>query len=167
MSPPGRLFFYLEKSQTVDYTNRLEEIIQTVSQDLGLDVLEYDMFQAGQRKILRLFIDKDGGVNVTDCSKMSRELGAALDLEDLLPFAYVLEVSSPGLDRPLKTQRDFLRQRTRPLRLQLIEPHADLGRKVIGELVDANEQGILLNVNGVEFSFAYGQLLSAKVEVSF
>ncbi len=151
----------------MEYTHRLEELIRTISQDLGLDVLEYDLFQAGQRKILRIFIDKDGGVNVSDCSRLSRELGAALDLDDVLPFAYILEVSSPGLDRPLKTPRDFLRQRNRLLKLQLTEPHDVLGRKVLGQLIDADENGIVIQLEGTDYRFEYGQLLSAKVEVSF
>jgi ribosome maturation factor RimP len=60
--------------------------------------------------VLRLFIDKVGGVTLDDCASFSREFGDQLEVEDLIPFRYTLEVSSPGLDRPLKKDQDFLRQ---------------------------------------------------------
>lgn len=151
----------------MEYATRLKELIEQISEDLGLEVLEYDLFQAGASKILRLFIDREGGVTIQDCSKMSRELGTALDLEDLLPFAYNLEVSSPGIDRPLKTARDFNRNTGRLVKIQLSEVDPELGRKIIGKVISADEQGVQLEVDKAEITLQYDRILSAKVELQF
>jgi ribosome maturation factor RimP len=59
--------------------------------------------------VLRIFMDKPGGVSLDDCTEISRQLGDLIEVEDLIPYSYILEVSSPGLDRPLKKEKDFLR----------------------------------------------------------
>lgn len=151
----------------MEYATRLKELIEQISEDLGLEVLEYDLFTAGTSKILRLFIDREGGVTIQDCSKMSRELGTALDLEDLLPFAYNLEVSSPGVDRPLKTPRDFNRNQGRLVKINLTEVDPELGRKIIGKVIAADENGVQLELDKAEITLQYERILSAKVELQF
>lgn len=151
----------------MEYANRLKELIEQVASDLDFELVDYDLFQAGNGKLLRIFIDKEGGVNIQDCSKLSRELGAVLDLEDILPFAYTLEVSSPGVDRPLKSVRDFQRQIGRLLKIQLSEVDPVLGRKILGQLKSADESGILLDLDDNELSLSYDRILSAKVEIQF
>ena len=73
---------------------------------LGYELVDLD-FRVGRRGLLRIFIDKQNGVNLEDCELVSRQLSAYLDVEDPLPGRYVLEVSSPGLDRPLRTLEHF------------------------------------------------------------
>ena len=96
-------------------------MIESVATDLGFDLVEFDLFQAGQRTILRIYIDKDDGIVVEDCQNMSRELSTLFDLEDPLDVAYTLEVSSPGVDRPLKKDRDFERNIGRHLKVSTSE----------------------------------------------
>jgi ribosome maturation factor RimP len=151
----------------VDYRPRLNELVEGTAIEIGLDLIEYDLFQAGQRKILRIFIDKDGGINVEDCRKMSKQLSVALDLEDILPFAFLLEVSSPGVDRPLQKKRDFERQRGRTIKINYRENGSEIVQKLLAKLIDADDEGALVEIDGVENKLMYEQILSAKVEIQF
>lgn len=77
--------------------------------DLGLELVDLQLQQDGRQLALRIFIDKPAGVNLDDCATVSREVGAILEIEDTIKSSYRLEVSSPGLDRPLKKPADFER----------------------------------------------------------
>ena len=72
--------------------------------------------------LIRVFADAEGGISLEDCRRLSRDIGQAFDIEDLITTSYVLEVSSPGLDRPLRTARDFQRQRQRMVTVFLNSP---------------------------------------------
>lgn len=93
---------------------RIGKMIETVRRlgdellaSLGGELIDVEYQTAGSRGTLRLYIDKPGGVTLDDCVQVSRQLGALLDVEDVVPFSYTLEVSSPGLNRPLKRPKDF------------------------------------------------------------
>jgi len=89
---------------------RVQEIAERVAASLGLEVVEVEMRGAGSARMLRIFTDKPGGVTHEDCANLSREVGTILDVEDAVPGgSYVLEVSSPGLDRKLSRAADFER----------------------------------------------------------
>jgi len=145
----------------------IETYILQILEELNLDLVEFDLFRAGNRKILRIFVDRKDGVSVDDCASVSRKLGARLDLEeDLIPGQYTLEVSSPGVDRPLKTQRDFERQNGRFIRVTLqekIEGHTFW----TGTVLEANEQSVLLDAGEKQITIPYDMVLSAKVEIQF
>jgi ribosome maturation factor RimP len=141
-------------------------MIESVATDLGFDLVEFDLFQAGQRTILRIYIDKDDGIVVDDCQNMSRELSTLFDLEDPLEVAYTLEVSSPGVDRPLKKDRDFERNMGRHLKVSTSE---DIdGKKLwIGKLLTVDENTIKLEVKKKTLSIPRSLILLAKVEIIF
>lgn len=107
-------FFYtigLGKMGT-ETIERVTEIIQPVLDDLGLELVELQLRSEGKKGlVLRIIIFKEGGVSLDDCAQVSREVGFLLEVEDPIGRSYVLEVSSPGLDRPLKTERDFERNK--------------------------------------------------------
>jgi ribosome maturation factor RimP len=89
--------------------DRLQEIISPILWSLGLDLVEVLCVGQGPRSIVRVLIDKPGGVTITDCEQAHKALGPALDVADPFPHAYTLEVSSPGLDRPFKRLEDYRR----------------------------------------------------------
>jgi len=89
--------------------NRIKALAETLLQEDNMELADMELQREGRGWVLRLFIDKPGGVTLDDCASVSREFGDQLEVEDLMPFRYTLEVSSPGLDRPLKKERDFLR----------------------------------------------------------
>jgi len=88
---------------------RVRGIVERVAASSGLDVVDVELHGAGTSRMLRIFIDKPGGVNHEDCANLSREVGTILDVEDVVPGSYVLEVSSPGLDRKLSRPVDYER----------------------------------------------------------
>ncbi len=89
---------------------RIREIAERVAASSGLEVVECEMHGGGKARMLRIFIDKPGGVTHEDCANLSREVGTILDVEDVVPGgSYTLEVSSPGLDRKLSRAADFER----------------------------------------------------------
>jgi len=125
----------------------------------GVDLVERDLFGAGKRKILRIFIDKDGGVDVEDCARVSRCLSEELDKEEnsgIIEGAYTIEVSSPGLDRPLKTKRDFERNLGKKLRVECD------GKTIKGILKSVGETSITLDAGT---RIQTGEILTAKVQL--
>lgn len=89
--------------------DRVNALLQPILVEMGLELTDLEYVREGRDSTLRVFIDKEGGVTLDDCAALSRELGTVLEVEDVIQAAYRLEVSSPGLDRPLKTQKDYER----------------------------------------------------------
>jgi ribosome maturation factor RimP len=108
-----------------DTCSQVSEIARPILDSMQLELVEIEYGKMGRDAVLRLFIDKDGGVTLDDCADLSRELSAILDVEDIVPTNYTLEVSSPGLDRPLKRVEDYQRYSGRLVKLRTYEPFAD------------------------------------------
>src|SRR5690348_9661657 len=98
---------------------RLLGLLEPAVEALGFELVELEFHGQGGGSLLRLYIDKAAGVTVDDCEQVSRQVSAVLDVEDPLPGAYTLEVSSPGLDRPLRKQADYARFAGRQAKLEL------------------------------------------------
>src|SRR5947209_4328098 len=114
---------------------RLTELGERATADSGVELVDLELKGGGKARLLRLYIDKPGGVTHGDCELVSRRLSEFLDGEDLMPEdSYTLEVSSPGVDRALKKPRDFERVVGRKIRLALREPAA-AGTRLEGKLI--------------------------------
>ena len=109
----------------IDVASRVSELAEPLAASLGLELAEVEYKQEVGRMVLRIFIDRDGGVSIDDCSAMSRELAEILDVEDFIRGHYNLEVSSPGLNRPLKKPSDFERFTGRLVKIRTFELLAD------------------------------------------
>lgn len=90
-----------------DIKTKISEIVEPILTELDLSLFDIEYVKEGNDWFLRIYIDKDGGVDLTDCSNVSERLSEKLDEEDPIQAAYMLEVSSPGAERPLKTKSDF------------------------------------------------------------
>jgi len=95
--------------QNQDIKDRIRQIITPVLEEAGLELVDVELKGLGKNLVLTIFIDKDGGVNLDHCAEVSHEVGTLLDVEDVIPGSYRLEVSSPGLDRPLKKAQDYIK----------------------------------------------------------
>ena len=93
----------------MEIAERVKQIAGPKAEELGLELIDCEYKKEGGRRVLRLYIDKKGGVGLDDCEAVSRSVEPVLDSEDFIDEAYTFEVSSPGLDRPLKTDSDFVR----------------------------------------------------------
>jgi ribosome maturation factor RimP len=101
----------------------IAEIAERVAGSEGIEVVDVELLGGGKKRVLRIFIDKPGGVSHRDCEVMSQQVGTILDVEDVVPgLSYTLEVSSPGLERKLTRMRDFERSVGKKARIVLREP---------------------------------------------
>jgi ribosome maturation factor RimP len=103
----------------------IERLVTPILDDLGFELVDLQFKNEGSQWALRIFIDKPDGITLDDCVAVSREVGAILEVEDTIKTAYRLEVSSPGLDRPLKKAADYVRFAGQPIKLKtlhLIDP---------------------------------------------
>ena len=128
---------------------------------MGLELVDIEFGRVGRDAVLRLFIDKDGGITLDDCANVSRELSLTLDVEDVISSHYSLEVSSPGLDRPLKKLSDYERFAGRLIRVRTYEPLPDdkgNKRKTFLGKLDGLVDGV------VKMTLAEGQTASIPLE---
>ncbi len=132
------------------------------SEGISLVHIEYKLERGGW--ILRVYIDKEGGVTVEDCAHMSRELGQLLDVEDIIPTSYSLEVSSPGLDRPLKKEEDFIKYSGRRVRIKASD-YVSGRRNFKGELLGLTDGEVMVKVEGGGvFAIPLSSILKANLE---
>lgn len=141
---------------------RLIELLEPPLEALGYELVDIDV-RVGRQGLLRLFIDKPDGVNLEDCELASRQLSAFLDVEDPLPGHYVLEVSSPGLDRPLRTLEHFRRFRDCRAKVKLREPR-ESRRMLNGRLLGTSDESIVMDVDGEIWRLQPAEIASAKLD---
>lgn len=108
-----------------DICGRVTAIAQPILESLRIELVDIEYRRSGKELILCLFIDKEGGVTIDDCADVSRELSAIIDIEDFIPGNFNLEVSSPGLDRPLKKNSDYEKFAGRLVKIKTYEPFQD------------------------------------------
>jgi len=129
---------------------RVREIAERVGASSGLEIVEVEMRGAGKARMLRIFIDKPGGVTHEDCANLSREVGTILDVEDVMPDgSYLLEVSSPGLDRKLSRPKDFERFTGSRVKLTTRNP-VNGNRHFEGRLESFHEGHLTLDVSAAK-----------------
>ena len=131
-----------------DMRETLLSLLEAPIGALGYEVVELEFHPQGRGGLLRVFIDKDGGVTVDDCEIVSRQVSAVLDVEDPIPGAYTLEVSSPGLDRPLRKAADFARFAGQQARIDLSLP-LEGRRRFAGALKGCETDEVSIEVDGV------------------
>jgi ribosome maturation factor RimP len=104
-----------------DVVSRVTGLTGPILSSLGLELVDIEYKREGRAMVLRLFIDREGGLTLDDCATVSRELAEILEVEDFISDHYTLEVSSPGLNRPLKKAADYERYRGRLIRIKTFE----------------------------------------------
>ncbi len=142
-------------------------IAKPIVDSLGYELIDVEYLAGGNRAKLRLFIDKEGGVTLDDCEKASRYIGYALDVEDPMPTPYVLEVSSPGLDRPLKKPSDYERYKGRLVKIKTKVP-INNQMVFIGRLSGIINEKVEIKLNGEkDLSISLDDIRLARLEVEF
>ena len=126
---------------TESVLKEVERLIEPVLAEMGIELVDME-YRSGQgRRVLRVYADRPTGINLDDCAMVSREIGNLLDVKDLLQQHYVLEVSSPGLNRPLKREKDFLRAIGQKVKVKTAVPLK--GRKNFSGVLQSFENGTL------------------------
>lgn len=137
---------------TRSIVDRVQDAVTPILWALGLELVEVMYVGQGSRSVVRILIDKPGGVTVTDCERAHKALGPALDVADPIPHAYMLEVSSPGLDRPFTRLQDYQRAIGKDVNLKLRQPLNGQWR-VKGRLEQVDDQAVLLTVSAGKREF--------------
>lgn len=151
--------------------NKVEDTIWAMAMPLaeanGLEVIEVEFVKEGSEWYLRLYLDKENGaVELDDCEKISRLLSDELDKVDPISQSYRLEVSSPGIERPLKRDKDFFRFRGEKVRIKLFSP-IDGQKEFVGILGEVDEEIIHLSVDGQDVCLPREKVSKAHLEWAF
>jgi ribosome maturation factor RimP len=96
-------------NQRQSLESRITELAKQIAESMEMELVLVEIKGDGNRSVVRAFIDKPGGISLDDCERFSRHFSVSLDVEDWIPFSYILEVSSPGVNRPLVKESDFQR----------------------------------------------------------
>ncbi|GAA2466657.1 MULTISPECIES: ribosome maturation factor RimP [Streptomyces] len=150
-------------------SERLRGLLEPLVSAKDLDLEEIEVSRAGRRRMLRIIVDSDEGVELDACAELSRAISDKLDETDAMgDEEYVLEVSSPGADRPLTEHRHYVRATGRLVKLQLHE-----GGELVARILSVDDEGLDLEVPGVKGRkptarrVAFGDIAKARVEIEF
>ena len=133
---------------------RLDTLITTTVTGLGYDLWGYEYRPQTESALLRIFIDSDQGITVDDCGRVSNQLSASLDVDDLIPVAYILEVSSPGIDRVLFIPAHYALYVGKHIKVRTRLP-VEKRRNFVGKLKDVNDAHIVMDVEGTVYEIPY------------
>lgn len=142
----------------------IRELIAPVLEREGVELVDIELKGPPGRQILRVFIDEEGGITIDRCTQISRMLSDLLDRKDPIPGRYTLEVSSPGVDRPLRLPRDFRRNLGRDVRVQVRE--GEQVRYLTGQIVAADAT-LRLDVKGEVVELQWENVVEGKIQVRF
>jgi ribosome maturation factor RimP len=143
--------------------SKVSRLAKQVAEELEVELFDIEL--SGRDKLLlRITIDKEGGVTLNDCERFSRSLEAILDVEDPIPVSYTLEVSSPGLDRPLRELKDFEKNVGKLARIITVDKIEDQNL-FIGRISRTNNKSLRLLVNDREIDIPFEKILRARLEV--
>jgi ribosome maturation factor RimP len=146
---------------------KVRDLVKPVLASLGLELFELTFQKTGHRSFLRIFIDKEGGITLDDCQRASREISLLLDVKDVVPESYNLEVSSPGINRPIRNVQDYNRYKDYKVKVKLFTPIAN--QKVfIGINRGLDEEALRLEIKAdKEIRIPLSEIEKANLEVDF
>ena len=143
--------------------DKLTALLEPVVEALGYELVLLEFSPSAHNSLLRLYIDSPGGINVDDCERVSKEVAGTLDVEDPIPSGYRLEVSSPGLDRPLVKRAHFERFVGQQVRVQLAVARAGGRRKFSGAILNADERAVTLETPEGQVQISYSEMERARL----
>jgi ribosome maturation factor RimP len=145
---------------------RVNALAEQALADQNMELIDLEYRREGRGWVLRLYIDKENGITLDDCARVSQEIGTLLDVEDIIGTPYSLEVSSPGLNRPLKKEMDFIKYRGRLIKVKTFDP-IDNRRNFKGKLREISEGRIGVEVDGGVITIPLTNVSKANLEYEF
>jgi ribosome maturation factor RimP len=145
--------------QEDDRSDRIEGLVEPVLRDYGLELVDLEWHPRRPRAVLRIFVDKPGGVGIRDCERVSRQVGDLLDVAGLIEASYDLEVSSPGLDRVLRSEREYRWACGKRITCWLAG-----GRQVRGRLIEVGADRLILDGDDGPVELARAEVTKARLE---
>jgi ribosome maturation factor RimP len=155
---------------SLPYQEKIRQLIEPVIESEDMEIIDVECLKMKFRWLVRIYIDKEGGVTVDDCSEISKQVGDILDVYDVLRGSYTLEVSSPGLDRPLTRDKDFIKYRGSTVRIKTGEK-LDGVKNFHGKLNDyLDENGaktLIVDVSGKIYRIPRDMVVKAHLVYEF
>lgn len=156
-----------EKKPMSRISDQVFALAEPIAKEQGVELIDVKYFQEDKRWYLRLIIDKRGGINIDHCEALSRAIDPILDEKVEINQAYYLEVQSPGIDRPLETQADFLRYRDHEVELSFYQKQANGQKKISGILKDNNPSSLSLEIAGNLEVYPLEEIANVKRVIRF
>lgn len=152
------------------YRERIRELVEPVAQSEGMEVVDVECLRGPSRWKVRIYIDREGGVTLDDCAAISGEVGDLLDVHEIPPGPYDLEVSSPGLDRPLVRDRDFVRYEGHRVRVRVaekIEGKRTFTGRLVAFVEREGEKDLVIEVEKTIYTIPRRMVVKANLEYEF
>ena len=147
-------------------TKQVNDLIEPILDQMGFELVDVEYLSEYGRWVLRLYIDKDGGVTIDECAIVSGEMGGVIDVKDIIEHEYVLEVSSPGLNRPLKQERDFIRAIGKKIKVRTLAPLQGR-RNFTGDLKNFQDGILHLEMGGKMVALSWTEVGKANLVYEF
>lgn len=149
-------------SKREDIEAKTEALLETILDEFGFLLWDVEYVKEGADYYLRAYIDKEGGITIDDCVDVSRKLSEKLDADEFIDDAYILEVSSPGLGRKLKKDKEFLRSIGRSVDIKFYKP-IDNSKETSGILISFSKDSITIENDGQDKEYAKSDIASVKL----
>lgn len=154
----------MKKSEIVD---RVERMVTAITDEKGYETVDVEYVKEAGQFYLRVVVDKEGGISLNECEEVSRELSPKLDENDFIEENYYLEVSSPGIDRALKRDKEFVKYKGRDVEIKLYKA-IDGVKQFEGELVGLDEENnIVVIINNEEMKFNRKDVAIIRLAIKF
>ena len=166
-----RAHFFLAEGKIISVKSEallgeVRQVVEPILQSQGFELVDLEYRRESRGWVLRIYLDREGGVTLDDCAGVSGEVGALLEVKEVIPNPYVLEVSSPGLTRPLKKPEDFDKYRNRLVKIKLYQPLE--GRKNFkGTLLGLEGEKVRLDIEGLVYELPLQGIAKANLEIEF
>ena len=168
LGPLFLLVYWAMEEDTIEspLVCRLTQLVTPVVEGFACELVELQFRREGSGWVLRLVIDKESGIGIDDCSRISREVAHLFEVEDPIEQAYSLEVSSPGLDRPLKRERDFLRCKGKKAKV-VVRESIDGLNQFIGLIEEVTQESVTLRTEHGMIEIPFIRMKKARLVIDF
>ncbi len=153
-------------SKREDYEHRAEALLLPIVEQFGFELVDVEYVKEGGTWYLRGYIDKPGGITINDCEAVSRQFSDRMDEEDFIPDSYVMEISSPGLDRPLRKPKDFERSIGKEVEIRTYRP-VDHCKEFVGTLVSCDDDTVTVETEGQNRVFDRKDIALVRLYIEF
>ncbi|KTD07471.1 ribosome maturation factor RimP [Legionella jamestowniensis] len=142
--------------------SEIEQLLKPLVEDLGYELWGCEYLSQGKHSLLRIYIDKENGISIDDCERVSKQISALLDVEDPIPGNYSLEISSPGIPRPLFHKEQYKRYIGHDVQVKVFKP-VNGSRKLSGTILSVNEDTLLLKIGDEQLEVQFPQIVKANL----